>query len=295
MPVIPHMRIETRSHYASRVLDQVTVPDDAHVPREELEDLVACAHCRSAVSLPDAGQGACSSCGTPVSRTEGGWEMLPPREQWSSNEWAIWERLQANGAAGYEADPERNLGVGEREDCVAFSRFSRLEGNVLDVGCGPQAWPSYFAVRESGTRLLGVDPLVGAHEAAYTQFRALAEHLPFRDGTFDRVLYATTLDHFVDARAALLEAARVLAQNGRIMAWVGHKSDDAPAPETSPEWYTSLDLPEGAEDLFHVKRLTPDDTLALFAEAGLEVVESTSEQIDPYRSNHFFELVPAGA
>jgi SAM-dependent methyltransferase len=221
-----------------------------------------------------------------------GWEMLPPREEWSSDEWAIWEQLQTNGAAGYEADPERNLGVGERDDCLAFSRFSRLNGDVLDVGCGPQRWPSYFAVREPGTRMVGVDPLVGAREAAYTQFRALAEHLPFRDGAFDRVLFATTLDHFVDVRAALCEAERVLAPDGRVMAWVGHKSPDAPAPETSPEWYTSLDVPEGAEDLFHVKRLTPEDALGLFDNSGFDVADSSFEQLDSHRSNHFFELVP---
>ena len=162
--------------------------------------------------------------------------------------WETWEQLQSNGLASYEADPESNLGVGERQDCISFSRFAELRGLVLAVGCGPQAWPSYLEVHERGTRFVGVDPLEGEREASYTQLRALAEHLPFADGSFDRVLFATTLDHFVDPVAALLEAKRVLGPDGRIAVWLGHKRPDAPALESSPEWYRRLEVPDGADD-----------------------------------------------
>ena len=157
----------------------------------------------------------------------------PPRELWSSELWETWEAIQANGLVGYAEDPEHNIAVGEREDATEFARFCRLEGTVLDVGCGPQRWPSYFRDFAPATRFVGVDPLVSG-DADYLTLRALAEHLPFADRSFDRVLFATTLDHFVAPERALEEAARVLEPAGIIAAWVGHKLPDAPRPVHSP-------------------------------------------------------------
>ena len=39
---------------------------------------------------------------------------------------------------------------------------------------------------------------------------ALAEHLPFPDGTFDLVVSTTSFDHWSDQEAGLRECARVL-------------------------------------------------------------------------------------
>jgi SAM-dependent methyltransferase len=263
---------------------------DGRMPPSELLGIVACPVCRSGVELPDTTDARCRGCGRTYARLPYGYDLTPPTEVMSSELWDAWHVLQQNGAVSYEQDPEHNLGVGEREDYLAFSRFCRLDGRVLDVGCGPQAWPTHFEVHAPGTRFVGVDPLVGSSPAAYTQLRALAEHLPFRDASFDHAVFATTLDHFVDPAAALREATRVLRPEGRVEVWLGHKDAAAPAPQTSHEWYDGLQRPDGADDVFHIKRLEPDAAVELFSACDLERVDEQTHRVDDWRSNHFYRL-----
>ncbi len=198
--------------------------------------------------------------------------------------------LQDNGASAYDADPEHNLAIGERSDFLAFGEFCGLSGDVLDVGCGPQAWPTHFSAAPPQTRFVGVDPLVGERPAEYAQVRGVAEHLPFADGVFDHVVFATTIDHFVDPVAALHEAIRVCKPTGAIGAFVGHKRDGGPPPTQSPDWYVRLKPPDGHDDLFHVSRLDPGGAEDLFARSGLRIEASETHLVDEFRSNHFFRL-----
>lgn len=263
-------------------------------PAEVPAEVVACPTCRSPLGLGADDGAKCPSCGRLFRRLAFGWELLPDAEDTGAEVWQAWDQLQANGAVTYEADPDNNLAVGRRDDATAFARFARLEGFVLDVGCGPQRRPAYFDPHRDGTRFVGVDPLVGQSQADYPQIRALAEHLPFRDEVFDRVLFATTLDHFVDPGRALREAARVVSPSGEIAVWLGHKSPGAPPPTVSNAWYDALEVPEGAEDLFHFKRLAPEDAVVMFEAAGLEIGRREDHRVDQYRSNHFYALTPIG-
>ena len=258
----------------------------------ELHAILACPYCRGSLAITDGGPARCESCRTSYPRLAHAWDLRPARETLSSEAWEAWEVLQANGIASYESDPEHNLAIGERSDFHLFGEFCRLSGDVLDVGCGPQAWPSHFNAAPRGTRFVGIDPLVGDRLADYAQVRGLAEHLPFASGAFDRVVFATTLDHFVDPVAALREAVRVHRPGGAIVAFVGHKAPDAPAPEKSPDWYNRLEPPNGHDDVFHVKRLDPVAAEDLFARSGLRIVDSESHPVDEFRSNHFFRLQP---
>ena len=256
---------------------------------------LACPACRTPLPALDGDAVDCPACGTTYRRLPFGWDLTPPRHALTPGQWEVWEQLQRNGAVSYEADPEHNLGVGEREDVARFSRFANLHGDVLDVGCGPQPWPSYFDAHAPGTRFVGVDPLVGEREARYERHRALAEHLPFADDGFDIVLFAGTLDHFVDPALALAEAVRVLRPGGTIAVYLGHKRQGAPKPAVSHDWYEALEVPEGAEDRFHMERFGPEEATALFARAGLDVVDQEDHRVDDWRSYHFYRLAPGTA
>jgi ubiquinone/menaquinone biosynthesis C-methylase UbiE len=91
---------------------------------------------------------------------------------------------------------------------------------VLDVGCGTGRLAAELARR--GARVCGVEPspeMLSVAQANVPPFVALkrgrAESLPFRAGSFDRVVFSLVL-HLVERTAALAEAHRVLVRGGRV-------------------------------------------------------------------------------
>ena len=260
--------------------------------RPEWSRLLACPvpTCRRPIGLGAGPELRCESCGERYGITERVLNLTPAA--WKRlDRSAAWEQLQANGVVSYQEAPEKNLGVGERADCLAFSRFCQLSGWVLDVGCGPQPWPAYFAEHAPGTQFVGVDPLAAGDGARYLRVRALGEYLPFRDGCFDRVLFATSLDHMIDPVAALREAKRVGRAGGQVLIWSGEKKPGAPRPAESPEWYRRLVVPQGADDPFHFKRFTEDEVQGMCARAGLPIAEHAVMTVDAWRANHFYRVV----
>jgi SAM-dependent methyltransferase len=229
------------------------------------------------------------SCGAEFSKGEFIWNFIPSDIDWSSPMWQTWNHLQENGKASYLNDPEHNLAIVERNDIQQFSAFCRFRGLVLDVGCGPQPWPSYFD-RNSRAIYVGVDPLIDDMPGEYLRLKALGEFLPFRPHVFDQILFSTTLDHFVDPVVALNAAANVCKLDGEIVIWLGEKAPNTPPSAFSPEWYLSLRKPSLSEDLFHVKRLNNADFNKLVESVELTIVESEVHQVDQYRANHFYRL-----
>jgi ubiquinone/menaquinone biosynthesis C-methylase UbiE len=200
-----------------------------------------------------------------------------------------WETLQNNGAVAYDADPQANLSVGPRREARQFAEFSELSGTILDVGCGPQAVPSYGL--DVDGRLVGIDPLTGVQPRQFDFVKGIGEYLPFRDETFDRVLFATSLDHVLDPLKALREARRVVRPTGLIGIWFAehHHSHDeektlgtraatvrlmlrrgqyralakrtlvalgASKQSLRPAYMSDLEVPPGAVDHFHAYNLT---------------------------------------
>jgi SAM-dependent methyltransferase len=257
---------------------------------EALAALVRCPRCREALPLIAGEKAVCPGCGDVFPWTGRTWRLVPSTFEPRGALWEAWDQVQANGLVSYTEDPTRNLAVGPRPDCRAFGRFCSLRGRVLDVGCGPQPWPAYFDEAAPDAFLLGVDPLVGDEPAGYWKLEALGEFLPFAAGVFDRVLFSTSLDHFVDPAAPLAEAARVCAPQGAICVWLGEKRPDAPKPTVSPAWYASLRKPEHSDDVFHIKRLRRAEFEQIRRRVGLVVEAEEVQRVDAWRTNYFLRL-----
>jgi len=113
---------------------------------------------------------------------------------------------------------------------------------VLDVGSGDGFWTKRLAKRCG--EVVGVEPDAQLREYArqlnraknLTYVCAAAEHLPFEDHSFDKIISISCLEHFQDPFKGLQEMARVLKPGGRVALSV-----DSLLPENSDsefrEWH----------------------------------------------------------
>jgi SAM-dependent methyltransferase len=125
-------------------------------------------------------------------------------------------------------------------------------GRTLDVACGVGSLATAIAGR--GGEAVGIEPspeMLGlarwVHPEGNALFvRGVAETLPFRDAAFDRVICQGSLDHFIEPRAFMREAARVLRPDGRVVialanyeslsCWLGGWLHRSVAPSGRPYW-----------------------------------------------------------
>ena len=273
---------------------------------EDINSILICPACRSTdfkSSPPE-----CPSCARRYSLDRGFLNLtpVPPPDADVLEKWDLWEKLQANGLASYEYAPDENLSVGKRRDAQAYAKFCRLDGCLtLDVGCGPQRMPSYGTGHEKD--FVGIDPLSGVAQRDFHFVQAIAEYLPFRDGVFDRVLFGTSLDHFLNPLRALKEARRTLKSDGQVCIWYGDDdhADEAAVPKRTlgsmwrnavTAWKTGgakaiwkrvrrklgmapppvtdkLTVPEGAVDHYHFFHVETEHLEAWLKEAGFRVEE----------------------
>ncbi len=97
---------------------------------------------------------------------------------------------------------------------------------ILDVGCGTGYLLRRLAARApEALELVGIDAASSMIEVAEDladddrlRFSTgVAERLPYADEAFDLVVSTTSFDHWSDQQAGLLECARVLAPDGRLV------------------------------------------------------------------------------
>jgi SAM-dependent methyltransferase len=221
------------------------------------------------------------------------WNFIPGKfAELDNSLWKIWNQLQENGVSSYNNSPTNNLGVGPRKDFLQFAEFCDFNGLVLDVGVGPQKAPTHIEFnKKANVTFVGIDPLKGHQPRDFAFLQGLGEYLPFKDELFDQVLFVTSLDHFIDPVIALKEAKRVVKKDGSICIWLGEKDKNAPKPATSPEWYKTLRIPEGAEDPFHYRRFSLAQFRSFVDDIKLSVKDEEIVVVDQWRKNCFYRLV----
>ena len=108
-----------------------------------------------------------------------------------------------------------------KPDAARLARLLRLPcgGWLLDGGGGTGR--ASDPLRSQVGRLVVSDPcarmLNRARAKMLDAVQARAERLPFRDGSFDRILVVDALHHFGDQAAAIRDFARTLKPGGRIV------------------------------------------------------------------------------
>ena len=136
-----------------------------------------------------------------------------------------------------------------------------VEGtDVLDIGCGPA--PVTLSLVHAA-RVSVVDPLANEFQRlqpfGWEEFQRVentgAEALAFDDASFDFVHCNNVLDHTSDASRVLMEAARVLRQNGELLLACDVREDETPGGEPHPYRWTVDTLEGQVLTLFEPVRL----------------------------------------
>jgi ubiquinone/menaquinone biosynthesis C-methylase UbiE len=109
-------------------------------------------------------------------------------------------------------------------------------GSILEVGSGTGYWLNLLG--QVTPSIHGADFSLGmlqqsrANPAPIKLARATALQLPYRNDAFDMVYCVDAIHHFVDHRAFILEAFRVLKPGG-VLAVIGHD----PHEPSASNWY----------------------------------------------------------
>lgn len=163
---------------------------------------------------------------------------------------------------------------------------------LLDIGCGPQILPEYLTNLNKDLDLYGIDPLDNPN---YTGFKinGVAEFLPFENNTFDYVLFSGSIDQVVDVKKSISEAIRVMQPYGRLM----FRLNGNPKPLITLsnfiknllnylltginrnkfliyDDYTTLLIPFGAIDPFHLNLVSEQKIKTLIKKSGLIVLSN---------------------
>jgi len=138
----------------------------------------------------------------------------------------LWGKLQE---LEYETYRESPVGVFSIDDFQPAEGLSTIlfqlcrNENCLDIGCGVLEKPKYMVptVGDETIQFFGIDPFFGETERAFPFTQAIAENIPFKDKSFDNVLFSSSIDHVINPLISLNEASRVLKDDGTLFIWNG--------------------------------------------------------------------------
>ena len=147
-----------------------------------------------------------------------------------------------------------------RRELISFLLKGKRPVKILDVGCGTGETLTFIKKMFPKAKLYGVDSSISAIKYSKQRghkniLKSLAEKLPFKDETFDVVLFLDVLEHIKNDQKVINEAKRVLKKNGSII---------ITSPALSFIW-SAHDTEQG-----HKRRYTRRAIRALANEAGLK-------------------------
>lgn len=176
-------------------------------------------------------------------------------------------------------------------DEVALNRIvdlaeAGLNDTVLDVACGPGLLACAFARVTRHVTGIDVTPKM-LEQARELQRKQGLENLtwqeghvpplPYADSSFSIVSTRFAFHHFLDPLAVLKEMRRVCRPGGRVVV-----ADTAPALSKAD----AFNRMEQLRDPSHVRALSPEELLHLFAAAGLPEPHLKSDAL-PYELESF--------
>lgn len=190
----------------------------------------------------------------------------------------LWHEAQANSEPLYEEENVNSLSVEGHARAEEFRKFMGITQDevILDIGCGTQSLPSYLADADI-SKVYGIDPIGGSYRA-YNYYEGFAEFVPWYSRSFDRVVVATSFDHFIDPTVVMSQIHRVLKKGGTFEAWVFFVDD---APDYDPH-----KVKERMDD-FHVYHLNPNYWTKLVQPFFNEVKHHQSFN-EGYKADTFF-------
>ena len=177
---------------------------------------------------------------------------------------------------------DRFMGVYSTQLAPQLADLGGVEAGrrVLDVGCGPGTLTGELVRRTGAGSVSAVDPSEPFVAAAAERYPGVdvrlapAEALPFDAGTFDAALAQLVVQFMGDPVAGLREMARVTRPGGIVAASVwDHESGRTPL---GLFWRKARELDPSAMDESRAAGGREGSLEALFAEAGLSRVESTT-------------------
>jgi SAM-dependent methyltransferase len=173
---------------------------------------------------------------------------------------------------------------------------------VLDVGCGTGAVTRALAARPGVGEVVGIDPspvfIERARELAdgmakVSFFVGSGRELPFSDGSFHAVVFHTVLAHVIDPGAALAEARRVTAEDGRLAVFDGDYATTTVAVGDDDPLQACVDAAmEGlVNDRYVIRRLRALATVAGWREGSFR----SHGYVEAAEPNYMLTLVDRGA
>jgi ubiquinone/menaquinone biosynthesis C-methylase UbiE len=140
-------------------------------------------------------------------------------------------------SAPFEAHTERYEDWFEKYDDAYQSELNALDrlvpaaGRGIEIGVGSGRFAGPLGID------VGIDPadamLEHAQERGVDVAKGVAEHLPFRDDTFETALIVTTICFVDDIPQTLAEADRILSESGSLV--IGYIDKDSPVGEIYQE------------------------------------------------------------